>query len=376
MKNFVKMFLSSGKKLPRTVKKLISPVSFAFDFEDSLKGDVWSNKFEESAPCTTVYGLVHDFLNSCTLKDGKAITKDGKTAKVLFLGYDGMRADMARCIAERKNAFDCSENSVTYSGIKDVMKNGGLYLAYCGGETGTNTQQVTSTSAGWTAQFTGVWGVENGVDSNNDTKNMNHLTFLTECAKLGLSVSLNFDWSPFFDINLYPEVKCAMEHPEMKLTYCDTSKKKCVTAPSGSKVSAEFINFTAPKVTPDALLGDAVVRDYVLKRIEGGDDIVCGIYDGIDGAGHKFEFSPKCREYASAALLCDIYSHQVTEIIKEREKNLNEEWLIIFSNDHGGKGKGHGGQSLEERTVWIATNKSVSNKFFGKNYNGKTEMHE
>lgn len=113
-----------------------------------------------------------------------------------------MRADAAAQVVSAKNAYNLNEigAGVKYGGIANVANEGGLYLAYCGGETGTETQQSTSTSAGWTAQFTGVWGIKNGIKENCDTKNMRFKTFALEYAEKGLSTSINFDWTPFLTI--------------------------------------------------------------------------------------------------------------------------------------------------------------------------------
>ena len=72
-------------------------------------------------------------------------------------------------------------------------------------------------------------------------------------------------------------------------------------------------------------------------------------------------------------MTCDTYTYQILREIKSREEKLNEKWLIILSNDHGGKDRGHGGQTLEERTTFIATNIPFDEKLLGKSYNGKTD---
>lgn len=376
MNNKIKMFLSSGNSVPQIVKKYLKRVDITEDYLESvLKYDIWSNKFERSMPIYQIYHHVHNFMDECEIKNGKAISENGKIRKVLFLGYDGMRADMAGALLTRKNEFD--ENidcpSTSFSGIKEVSKKGGLYLAYCGGETDTATQQTTSTSAGWTAQFTGVWGTENGIKTNDDTKNMIHKTFMLEYAEKGLASSLSFTWDPIFDINYSPEVRFAIKNPDIKMDFCDIDRKKGAVLPKNSKISQEFSNFLAPENVSKSSPFDSAERDYVLHCINRGDDIVCGLYDSIDAMGHMFEFSPKCTEYANASMTCDTFTYQILQEINRREAELNEEWLIILANDHGGIRKGHGGQTLEERTTWIATNKPISESLFGKGYDGKTE---
>ena len=376
MNNKIKMFLSSGKTIPRLVKRFLKRVDNTESYLDTvLKNDIWSNSFEQSIPIYQIYHHIHSFMDECEIKNGKAVSNGNKIRKVLFLGYDGMRADMTAALLTRRNEFDSSLPccSTQFSGIKEVSKSGGLYLAYCGGEANTPTQQTTSTSAGWTAQFTGVWGDKNGIKNNNDTKNMQYETFMLEYAKKGLSSSLNFTWNPLFDVNYSPEVRQVMKKPEIKMNFCDTDRKKNAKIPRTSKISQEFSNFLAPAVPSISAPFDSAARDYVLHRINQGDDIVCGLNDSIDSMGHMFEFSPKCAEYANASLTCDNFTYQIIQEIKKREAKLNEEWLIVLANDHGGIRKGHGGQTLEERTTWIATNIAINDALFGKGYDGKTQ---
>lgn len=214
-----------------------------------LKYDIWSNRFEQSIPIYQIYHHVHKFVDECEIKDHKAVSPDGKIRKVLFLGYDGMRADMASALLTRKNEFDDGIDCVntSFSGIKEVSRKGGLYLAYCGGETGTKTQQTTSTSAGWTAQFTGVWGTENGIKTNEDTKNMLHETFMLEYVEKGLASSLNFTWDPLFDVNYAPEVRQAMKRTDIKMDFCDTDRKKEYQFPKHLKSRRNFLIFLHPK---------------------------------------------------------------------------------------------------------------------------------
>jgi hypothetical protein len=55
------------------------------------------------------------------------------------------------------------------------------------------------------------------------------------------------------------------------------------------------------------------------------------------------------------------------DAIKYREKNFNEDWLLVITTDHGRSprdGRGHGGQSDRERGTWIVTNYKDVNASF------------
>ena len=60
MNNKIKMFLSSGKTIPRLVKRFLKRVDNTESYLDTvLKNDIWSNSFEQSIP---IYQIYHQFL--------------------------------------------------------------------------------------------------------------------------------------------------------------------------------------------------------------------------------------------------------------------------------------------------------------------------
>ncbi|MGN0528757.1 MAG: alkaline phosphatase family protein, partial [Eubacterium sp.] len=316
-----------------------------------------------SIPEYQTYNHVHDFLDACEIKDGAAVAPNGKVRKVLFIGFDGMRADALPYVLNNAN------NSKTgVSGIAELQKKGGIYLAYCGGETGTDTEQTTSTSASWTSHFTGVWGTEHGIKTNDDSKNMQYKTFILEYAEKGLNTSVAFDWDQYFDLNLKEEVKLVMDK-NLPMQICDIDRVKKDKLKDTYAETLELYNFIAPETPSASAPYDTGMRDYILERMEAGDDIICGIFHNIDTAGHNFGFGTST-EYSGAVINCDMYAYSVLQAVAEREKNCNEEWLVVFANDHGGIGKGHGEQSLEERTTWIASNIPFDEKYYSQGYDG------
>lgn len=333
----------------------------------------WQNTVQTSIPEYQTYHHVHDFLDACEIRDGNAIAPNGKVRKVLFLGFDGMRADALPYVLQD---FNQDEPAVTHSktgvsGIAELQKAGGVYLAYCGGETGTKTEQTTSTSASWISHFTGVWGVQHGVKTNDDSKNTTYKTFMLEYAEKGLSSSLAFDWDQCFDVNMKEEMKLVMADKNLNMTFCDIDRQKTDRLQKTYAETLELYNFAAPQTPSTSAPYDAGMRDYMLERIEQGDDIVSGIFHNIDTAGHTYGFGTSTH-YTGAVMNCDLYAYSILQVVREREKNQNEQWLVVFANDHGGIGTGHGGQTPEERTTWIATNIPFPEKYFARGYNGFT----
>ena len=110
---------------------------------------------------------------------------------------------------------------------------------------------------------------------------------------------------------------------------------------------------------------DELVSTEAARYIgENGPDLSWIYLEFTDDMGHKFGDSP---EYFSAIQKADAQVGKVWKAIKERAKELGEQWMIVVTTDHGRDaetGKNHGKQSDRERTTWIVTNGSPLNKRF------------
>lgn len=330
----------------------------------------WNNTAETAIAQYNTYNHVHSFLDECEIKDGTAYAPNGKIRKVLFLGFDGMRADALPYVLadENSSAFPANNSRTKVSAIDRLRQSGGIYIAYCGGETGTDTEQTTSTSASWTSHFTGVWGSKHGIKTNDDSKNMDYKTFMLEYSEKGLNASLAFDWDQYLDVNVKEEVKYVMEK-NLPMQFCDIDRAKAEKLEKTRAETLELYNFVAPETPSDSAPYDTGMRDYVLNRMAQGDDVIAAIFHNIDTAGHTYGFGIST-EYKGAVLNCDMYANSILNAIEEREKTYNEEWLIVFANDHGGLGTGHGEQTLEERSTWLASNIPFDEKYYSIGYNG------
>lgn len=66
----------------------------------------WDNLGAQSIPQYQYYHIMDDFLSAGTVQDGKIVDRDGNTRKVLFLGWDGTRADAMTNLFYDANNFD------------------------------------------------------------------------------------------------------------------------------------------------------------------------------------------------------------------------------------------------------------------------------
>lgn len=363
----------------KTDKKYFDTVS-AYSF--------WDNNGSESIAQYKLYEVMDKFLSSGTIENGKSISADGKTRKVLFVGWDGVRADAIANIfydENNKNTNLYNYEAATYSGLHKLKQNGGLYMAYAGGEKGKDSQQHSSTCAGWTSILTGGWNTLHGVVSNNDVKKADVDTIIMKYAKLGLNTGLAFDWGQLFDLTYKEEIKQKLANPQLPVKYCDIDRSKVDNIngimrnegiKDSSKVFAESIelyNETAidgPKHTYATY--DVAMRDYLFNRIAQDDDIVAGIFHNPDSNGHTDGFSNNNGHYVNSVRSANLYLYELIIAIEEREKLYDEEWLVIATTDHGGSARDHGSQVYEHRTTWVASNRPLVD-LFAHNYDGFVE---
>lgn len=275
----------------------------------------YENTVETAVAQTELYDMIYDHFNS-PLPEGKT------EKKAIVIGYDGCRAD----------ALSLTENN--FSGINKMLGNGAsLKLAYCGGVNypAENTQD-TSTAPGWCSVLTGVWADKNGVTGNGITKTMEYKTLMTSLTEEKVIDSASFitSWNGHFE-----------------------------TDNSTYKLEKEYCEEKGLNVRFNYCLEDTASARTAIKDIKSDDcsDFIFAIYEGTDHAGHTFGFSSNNPIYRAGFRLNDILAYRTLEAIESRDTYESEDWLIILTSDHGGFETDHGGPSLQERMIFILTNK-------------------
>lgn len=91
---------------------------------------------------------------------------------------------------------------------------------------------------------------------------------------------------------------------------------------------------------------DINLTNWLVKMVDtDGDnspDMIMGVYDTVDDAGHRFNYSSN-PGYLNAITTADSEIGNVIDVIKKRVAEKNEVWLVIVTSDHGGHGDLHGG---------------------------------
>jgi len=277
---------------------------------------IWDNSLDQAIPQTAMYKTVMDHFNSPL--------PEGKTAKkVLFMGFDGYRADALKPIMEDPN-----------SAIMYIKSQGGLYHTYSGGISG-ECEQPTSTAPSWCSMLTGGWKALHGVENNGFEKN-DAETFLTTLAKAGHAGSFTISWREHLGLTYRPDVALAIREG-LPIEY-----KYCV---DDSDTYYQVLKYLAHPAGKE-------------KTAQEDPDVVFFTFEFTDHNGHLYGFGNN-NNYTQGALDANFFGKKVIDTIESRSTYAQEDWLIIITTDHGGTGHAHGGQSQMERQTWLATNKKL-----------------
>lgn len=291
----------------------------AKDTEEAYREKVaqvgFENTIETAIPQTEIYDLISNHFSS-PLPEGKT------EKKAIVIGYDGCRADALTLTEDR------------YSGINKMLSDGAsLNYVYCGGVNypEVNTQD-TSTAPGWCSLLTGEWADKTGITGNGITKSLEYKTLLTSLVETEVIDSANFItiWEGHFDDD--------NSTYKLEKSYCEENN-----------LDVEFNLCSTNTLSANKAIADIKQTDC--------SDFIFAIYEGTDAAGHGFGFSINNPIYKAGYELNDLLAYNTINAIENRETYETEDWLIIITSDHGGFGTGHGGPSIQERMVFIVSNK-------------------
>ncbi len=289
------------------------------DTEDLYRQNVatvgYENTVETAYPQTDLYKIINEHFRS-ELPEGKT------EKKAIIIGYDGCRADVLTEVQQENSA------------IGYLLENGGSNnLTYCGGVNypEINTQ-ATSTAPGWCSILTGQWADVHGVTANDIPKTMDAKTLMTTLTEEGIIGSASFitKWAGHFsrdNATYLPEVQYCNDHA-LPVTF-----NKC----ENNDASHEAVM---------AEIADEACADFLFV-----------IYEHTDSEGHNFGFSINNPGYKEAFVKSDACGYDTIQAIENRATYDTEDWLIIVTSDHGGKGTGHGKESIQERMTFAVMNK-------------------
>ncbi|WP_081891936.1 alkaline phosphatase [Verrucomicrobium sp. BvORR106] len=205
-------------------------------------------------------------------------------------------------------------------------------------EMDTDTQQPTISGPGWASIFTGVWIDRHQVDGNA-TPPVN---------QANVRGSYMVDQAPHFARRLKSAVPAASVASFAAWDWIETYLVDAQPEAFDAHDRGVGIKY------PDR---DLNTQSKTLGYLETkSPDVLIVHFDQVDGAGHATGFGTDNPIYMEAIQKVDSHVGEVLSAVRHRPGAEKEKWLVLVTTDHGGTGRKHGGQSLEERTIPLIAN--------------------
>jgi len=264
-----------------------------------------------------------------TSDDGVEVNK---TPKTLFVVVDGIPADV---IAR-----------VNTPGIDAVAAEGSYQRAYVGGELGMPTESPTVSAVGYMSLITGTWSNKHNVRANYGIEPSYALWDIFRVAKHQVRTVTTGLFSTWTDNRTILVGDGLEEAGGFKIDFvADGFEKDPAFAPALNdldRIQAIDLHVTTVAATTIVEAGPDLSWVYLQHT----DDI-----GHRDGDGSSMDLAVRWMD----ARIAELWS-----AVQARTKEAaNEDWLVLITTDHGrisSDGRGHGGQSDRERTIWIASN--------------------
>ncbi len=272
-----------------------------------------------------------------------------KIRKAVFVIADGIPADVVEKVATPN--------------LDAIAREGGYTRAHVGGLLGEYSETPTISAVGYNSLLTGTWVNKHNVwDNDIPDPNYHYFTIFR------------------FLKEQYPQKKTAI------FSSWEDNRTKLVgdalPATGSFAVDYHFDGLELDTVNyphaDDRIFMHRIDEAVADKAAEGirsvAPDLTWVYLEFTDDMGHKYGDSP---QFYQAVEYMDNQVGRLWDAIRYREKNFNEEWEIYITTDHGRKpdnGKGHGGQSDRERTIWIVTNAKHLNEYFYKGNPGVVDI--
>jgi predicted AlkP superfamily pyrophosphatase or phosphodiesterase len=226
--------------------------------------------------------------------------------RVVVITVDGFRADVIH-VADTPHMDELIENGA-FTDQADILGE-----RYQGNE--------TVTIPGFSSLMTGVWADKHGLDDNDFEGH-------------------NFEQYPHFFARLKEQ------RPEAVTVSVLTHRRLSQHLVAGS---ADIDHIERTPAEPEEVLENRKVRDRNMAEtsarfIREADPTALWVRPYLpDATGHRIGFSPEVPEYVEAIEEVDRFVGTIMEAIRSRPTYAQEDWLVIISADHGGRGRGHRG---------------------------------
>lgn len=219
--------------------------------------------------------------------------------KVLIIGIDGCR-------------FDALQSADTPQ--LDQLIADGCYDPDCDIVGERYQGNDTISGPGWSSILTGVWADKHGVNDNTfKGKNYEKYPHIFERLKESLPDAYAASVVTWVPIQTY-----IVSAADEGLSYAPENKEYAAADAVASLAAQRIVTQQNP-----------TILFYYIGQ--------------VDEAGHSKGFHPSVQEYVAAIEQADKHVGEVVTAMRSRLDYANEQWLIIITSDHGGRGLGHSG---------------------------------
>lgn len=223
---------------------------------------------------------------------------ESSSRRVLYLGIDGTRWDALQAAA---------------TPTLDRLLAAGIHSDTCLILGDRYRKNDTISGPGWSTILTGVWADKHGVNDNSFK-------------------GKNYDSFP----HLFARIK--QRQPEARTVSLVTWAPIEDEIVSHADVRRKFVARGKDYAGADAEAAAEAVRQLAVP------ELVClFLYQGqVDEAGHAHGFHPTVAEYVAAIEAVDRNLADVLAALESRPTRAAEDWLVVVTSDHGGRGTNHG----------------------------------
>jgi predicted AlkP superfamily pyrophosphatase or phosphodiesterase len=279
------------------------------------------------------------FLAALNVSCQSSLSEKKRTPKAVFIIVDGIAGDVIQ--------------KLNPPALGEISKAGGFTLAYVGGGKGSYSETPTISAVGYNSLLTGTWANKHNVWDND-------------------IAAPNYNYWNLFRIarQSNPDIKTAVFS-----TWQDNRTK--LIGEGLSQAGSVLVDYKFDGLEHDTVrfphdtgriyiqrIDEAVSEEAARVISAEGPDLSWVYLEFTDDMGHTFGDSP---QFHDAIITADKQIGKIWQAIKQREKEFEEDWLIIITTDHGRDaetGRDHGGQSDRERSTWIVTNAGQRNSHF------------
>ena len=225
--------------------------------------------------------------------------EEASPKRALLIGIDGLRFDALR---------------VAKTPHLDGLIDGGCYADNCLILGARYRKSDTISGPGWSSILTGVWADKHGVHDNK-------------------FAGKKYEEYPHFFARL------KQQHPDARTVSLVTWKPIAQYIVSSANVNRAFEDDSKDYARFDALAAAEAVK------LMAEPNLTCMfLYFGqVDVTGHEHGFHPNVAPYRAAIERVDGLVGQALTAMRARATYSQEDWLVVVTSDHGGKGTGHGG---------------------------------